>query len=178
MYLHAYTLCNDQVRAVIIAIVSNVYHKTKTRKVIIRKESQKSEGRKETGQSWSTHCQNYKQEQYSWVFFCEVGCLSLAIMQHIFPKAESRSWMFRVFYTPVFLHTLHWQISLLVTLFLFLSELWAPLRKWKVWCPDLCTVLCTLLGANPPMRSFVLHESSYLSFTWLKIQAQRVKYVE
>lgn len=65
MYLHAYTLCNDQVRAVIIAIVSNVYHKTKTRKVITRKESQKSEGRKETGQSWSTHCQNYKQEQYS-----------------------------------------------------------------------------------------------------------------
>lgn len=38
MYLYAYTLCNDQIRAVTIAIVSNVYPKTKTSKVITRKE--------------------------------------------------------------------------------------------------------------------------------------------
>lgn len=38
MYLYAYTLYDDQIRAATIAIVSNVYPKTKTSKAITRRE--------------------------------------------------------------------------------------------------------------------------------------------
>lgn len=50
MYLYAYTLYNDQIRAVTIVIVSNVYPKTKTSKVISQK-GKKVEGRQERDRS-------------------------------------------------------------------------------------------------------------------------------